>query len=145
MKRIIILISMLCSINMVSYSKDVTFCDNIKTNVVELLSIKKNYDFTIKDGQLGKKFGLDLKDELTTNSVYDTYNDFCRNMYIAGRIGDDYMSKPYLFKSIDNVIRGMSKALQREQFRNFIQNFNIMMYEHGFLKETGEYCDITIK
>lgn len=145
MKKIIILISMLFSINVVSYSNNVTFCDNIKTNVVELLSIEKDYDFTIKNEQLGKKFGLELNDESTKDSVIKTYNEFCRDMYIAGSIGDDYISKPYLFKSIYNVIKGMSKSLQREQFRNFIQNFNIMMYEHGFLKESGEYCDITIK
>lgn len=145
MKKIIVLILMLCSTNMALHSNNITFCDNMKTNVVELLSINKDYDFKIENEQLGKRFGLELNDELTIDSVYKTYNKFCRDMCIAEQICDGYMSKHYLYKSIDNIVKGMSKILKREQFRNFIQNFNIMMYQHGFLMEAGEYCNINNK
>lgn len=137
MKKIITLISMLFWINMGIYSNDVAICDKMTTNVAELISVEKDYDFSTNHEQFGKSIDFDLND-----SIYDK---FCKDMFIAGIIGDKRMSKNLLFSSIKNLINGMATKMDKYQFRQFIQAFNLMMYRHGFFIESGEYCDIQVK
>ena len=131
MKKIFIIIAMLFTFN-VAKSNEITINNKITTEL--LTNNKKNYIFS--EEQLGKNIiSLDKKEK-----IYQIYRKFSNNMYSAGKIGNKEMERSMIFQSISDIIGEMRENLDKDEYREFIQSFNILLLNHGFSEECRLYC-----
>ena len=139
MKKIIIILMMLIGISINVKSNVVAVCDRLNIeSVSNYLNLKKDYNFDKE--QLGNEISLD-NDSLSNES----YKKFCRKMRICNKLSDKIMRKHLLYSGITEILDDMYKNLDKANYRQFLMEFNLMMYNHGFLNESSEYCDISRK
>lgn len=137
MKKIIIILVMLVCVSMHISSNILTVNDRLNVEEVSsYIKTNKNYNFSTDIEQLGIDISLD------DDSLFkESYIEFCDKMKTCGFISNKPMKRCLFYSSISGILNKMSNILKKEQYRQFLINFNLMMYKHGFLEESSEYCD----
>ena len=138
MKKIIISLIMLLCVSMDISSNILTVGDRLTIeDVSSYVKTDKNYNFSKEIERLGKDISLD------DDSLFrESYVEFCDRMKSCDKISDKSMKSWMFYSSVSGIVNDMRKILNKEQYRLFLMDFNFIMYEHGFLKECGEYCNI---
>ena len=137
MKKIIITLVMLVCVSMHISSNILTVSDRLNVeDVSSYIKTNKNYNFSTDIEQLGINISLD------DDSLFkESYIEFCDRMKACGFISDKSMKRCLFCSSVSGILNSMSNILTKEQYRQFLINLNLIMYKHGFLKESGEYCN----
>ena len=131
MKKIFVTIALLISAIAVNANEVKTY-DHINTIVT------KDYKFVTNHEQLGSYLGL--SDSIQINNVNHVYDVFVDAMGRAGKTENEKKRVKLVVNSIDYVVTGMRRYLDKGQFHKFLCIFNVDLQRRGFNEEAFIYC-----
>ena len=135
MKKIILTVAMLFGMVTTNIANEVHFSDRLNT---EMSNIGKSQIFSFMNGRLGECLDLTLSDSVLVNKIYsEFYADFSSSL----EINDEQKREKAAVRAIRHAVIGMRKNLDDKNYRNFLRELNLSMYNNGLLDISDKYCD----
>jgi hypothetical protein len=135
MKKIIITVAMLFGMALTNMANEVRISDRVN---IEMGKSSVSSLTNIKSKQLGEYLDVTGTDSIKVSRIYE---EFCEKFTKSLKIQNDTKRDRAAVKAIRTVIVDMRRELDDTNYRKFLTDLNISMYNNGFLHYSDAYCN----